>query len=381
MEALLHSFAYGEHVEARRSLGYRLLTPAEAWDWSAEVDGLAHRLQATPYPDHWPPTELFCSVLLADGSRLIAMARYGLVDHTPGQRRGGLELIGVVAPGSLGVASALAVYRWLRPRRATVDDLRALGGTMHLADILSQVPPSSAAAESAPVLPVKVWQDGVLLFAAAAPTDPDRRLGLLERGDAANWQWLPLVGADFPLATYAARGPLVAWTPHLADVAVKVGPGTPPSKSTRPAPLLLSLLIGLLLLTVANLWATLARRPIAAPVAPASQSSTEKEADVSAERFARALVRVMDRHGGNGKIGQKAAAAEFERLAAQDPDLKLGGPQAAELVVALHGMSRYNPAQVEDAIRHALKDKGYDPLLVDLICRRVQEQLSAGTGD
>src|SRR5207249_6853878 len=64
--------------------------------WAAEVEVLARRLQAAPYPDHWPPTDLFCSVLLADGRRLIALARYGLADHTPTHRRSGLELIGVV---------------------------------------------------------------------------------------------------------------------------------------------------------------------------------------------------------------------------------------------------------------------------------------------
>src|SRR5437764_1257776 len=76
----LHGFAYGEHWEGvpQRSLGYRLLAPPKPEPWAAEVEALARRLQAAPYPDHWPPTELFCSVRLADGERLIALARYGL---------------------------------------------------------------------------------------------------------------------------------------------------------------------------------------------------------------------------------------------------------------------------------------------------------------
>src|SRR5438874_10525007 len=117
---ILDGFAYGEHLEGLppRSLGYRLLAPAEHEPWCAEVEALARRLQGAPYPDHWPPTDLFCSVLLADGRRLIAVARYGLADHTPSRRRGGLELIGVIGPGSLDVPSALAVVRWLRQRRA-----------------------------------------------------------------------------------------------------------------------------------------------------------------------------------------------------------------------------------------------------------------------
>src|SRR5881394_1938939 len=109
---LLHGFAYGEHLEGQppRSLGFGLLTSAEE-PWAAEVEAVARRLHATHYPDPWPVTELFCSLLLADGRRLVALARYGLADHTPSRRRGGLELIGVVAPGPLGVTSALAVYR------------------------------------------------------------------------------------------------------------------------------------------------------------------------------------------------------------------------------------------------------------------------------
>ena len=77
---VLQGFVYGEHLEGpqQRSLGFRLLTPAEPRPWSAEVEALARQLQGAPYPDQWPPAELFCSVLLADGQRLIALARYGL---------------------------------------------------------------------------------------------------------------------------------------------------------------------------------------------------------------------------------------------------------------------------------------------------------------
>src|SRR5207244_4348355 len=65
--ATLHGFAYGEHLEgpAQRSLGFRLLAPGEQEPWCAEVEALARRLHTAPYPDHWPPVGLFCSVLLA----------------------------------------------------------------------------------------------------------------------------------------------------------------------------------------------------------------------------------------------------------------------------------------------------------------------------
>src|SRR5262245_8594046 len=108
-EPELFGLAYGEEVEAPngRSLGFRLLAPAGPEPWAAEVEALARRLQAAPYPDHWPSTDLFCSILLADGRRLLAVARYGLADHTPSQRRGGLELIGVVGPAEISVPTAL----------------------------------------------------------------------------------------------------------------------------------------------------------------------------------------------------------------------------------------------------------------------------------
>ena len=63
---------------------------------------------------------------------------------------------------------------------------------------------------ASPVLPIRLWQEGALLFAATTPSDPDQHLGLLEQGAGGSWQWLPYVGADFPLQQYAQRGPVVA---------------------------------------------------------------------------------------------------------------------------------------------------------------------------
>src|SRR5438034_9169372 len=113
--AELSGFAYGEDREqvSGRSLGYRLLAPAARSPCADEVEALARRLQAAFYPDAWPAVDLFCSVLLSDGRRLVARVRYGLTDNTPSQRRGGLELAGLVGPAGLGVNAALALYRWL----------------------------------------------------------------------------------------------------------------------------------------------------------------------------------------------------------------------------------------------------------------------------
>ncbi|HEY7314379.1 MAG TPA: hypothetical protein VH643_33835, partial [Gemmataceae bacterium] len=279
----LSGFAYGEDLEgvSQRSLGYRLLAPLRAEPWCGEVEALARRLQAAPYSDHWPPTDLFCSVLLADGRRVVALARYGLADHTPSQRRGGLELIGIVAPANLDVRSALSIYHWLQQRRASADDLHQLGGRFALAEAAVVEPPPPHA-DPIPVLPVRLWQEGALLFAASTPADPDHRLRLLEQAAGSSWQWLPLVGPDFPLHTYAQRGPLIAWTPHLAGVALKLDgkskemPVPSSVRSSRGPRIALACLLLLLIgLLAANLWSTLMLHR-SLPAAPAPVSSADE---------------------------------------------------------------------------------------------------------
>ena len=400
--AEFHGFAYGEHLDAlsERSLGYRLLAPAEPLPWSAEVEALARHLQNAPYPDHWPATELFCSVILATGQRLIAVARYGLVDHTPGRRRGGLELVGAVGPAGLDAAQARAVYQWLKKRRAETGDLHALGGPIALADILATALPAPEPSDPTPVLPVRVWQAGALLFAATTPSDPDHRLNLLEQGAAGNWQWLPLVGADFPVPVYAQRGPLVAWTPHLAGVALKLDQKPAPAVAPRPArPLLgavgLLLLLALAVLTGGNLWLTLSlgrqvaalgnvergpevqsKAAATAPAQPAAAAAAE-----SRDRFARALYELLQERGGRRELSQSRAEllAQYERLAREHKDLQLAdsdteGKLAVGAVDVLAGRSA---DRVEDLVRKALTDKGFHPTLVKAACEFVHDQLSA----
>jgi hypothetical protein len=395
----LDGFAYGEDLEGLppRSLGYRLLAPAEPRPWCAEVEALARRLQGAPYPDHWPPTDLFCSVLLADGRRLIAVARYGLVDHTPGGRRGGLELVGVVAPGELDVPSALAVYRWLEARRGQSDDLHALGGHFAAADVLSAVPPAPAPADPVPVLPIRLWQEGALLFAATAPSDPDHRLGLLEQGAGRGWQWLPLVGPDFPLAAYAQRGPLVAWTPHLAGVAVKVDrkPPEAPRAARRVGLLAVTafLLLAAVLLAVASLWqttslrqqlASLSEQPRAEPRAEgptASQPETHAAPppDESREHLAAALHDVLQERMGAREWDQAHPhlLAAYERAARQRPELRLkdSNVKGKEALGAALVLSGRGADRVEAVVRSALANRGYDPALVKAAAERVRQQL------
>jgi hypothetical protein len=401
--ATLLGFAYGEHLEGvpPRSLGYRLLAPVEPEPWCAEVESLARRLQGAPYPDHWPPAELFCSVLLGDGRRLIATARYGLVDHTPSHRRGGLELIGVLGPGNLGVSSAVTVYHWLRQRRAAAEDLRSLGGRFALGDVLSAVSPRPVPTDPVPVLPVRLWQEGALLFAATAPSDPDRRLGLLEEDAGAAWQWLPLVGADFPLQSYAQRGPLVAWTPHLAGVAVKLdrkpAEGAPLSArrkrhlATAGGLLLAALVVALL---AANLWATLSlRHRVALAGHPASAGDAsmrvrEPPAPVSTvadedfpERFTKALYDLLQEQAGSREWGQtqNQLLVQYERVAAQHRELRLRDTNIKGKMAlgAVGVLAQRSADRVEELVKKALSNKGYDPKLIQLAGEHVHEHLLA----
>jgi hypothetical protein len=396
----LDGFAYGEDLEGLppRSLGYRMLAPPEPQPWCAEVEALARRLQGAPYPDHWPPTDLFCSVLLADGRRLVAVARYGLADHTPSRRRGGLELVGVVGPAELDVPSALAVYRWLQGRREQADELHALGGRFALADVLAAAPPAPAPADPVPVLPIRLWQEGALLFAATAPSDPDHRLGLLDQGAGRAWQWLPLVDADFPLAAYAQRGPLVAWAPHLAGVAVKLdrkpadgaaGPAPWPRRATAIVLALAALLTGLVAL---NLWATFAvggrlaaisqappaTQPQPPPTSPAQATNPAGPADDSRERFAGALHELLRERMGPREWEQARPylVAAYKRAARDRPGLRLNdsdvtGQEAVGAVLVLAGR---RADRVEEVVRMALS-KGYDPGLVKAAAERVRQQL------
>lgn len=406
----LVGFAYGEDREdgSGRSLGYRLLAPLPPADWSGEVEGLARRLQAAPYPDPWPACDLFCSILLADGRRVVALARYGLSDHTPTPRRGGLELVGVVTPGGLGVDSALTLYRWLKRRRAVEEDLHRLGGTWNLAEVLAAAHSTGDAGSEdvlgpVPILPVRLWQQGAFLFAAANPSDPDLHLRLLDVASTPRWQWLPLIGPDLPLAAHAQRGPLVAWTAHLAGVAVKFDRSERVSevpvavRGSRLRGGLVLALVGVLLgLLAGNLWylerirvlvATAITTPVQVPVEGSKTASkpgrTEEE---TADRFARALYDLLSEKG----VGERewtrdrvALLDRYEGLVRRHPALRLGSDgEQGKMAVAVTSLlaSRSGP-RVEESIRKALKDKGFSDRLIDVACEYVREQLAQESRD
>jgi hypothetical protein len=398
--AELIGFAYGEDVEQLggapgRSLGFRLMAPAGPQPWSAEVEALARRLQAAPYPDHWPATDLFCSVLLSEGQRLLAVARYGLADHTPSQRRGGLELIGVIGPAGLSVPSALAVYRWLQQRRAETDDLRALGGSFSLREILSAVPPATPEKrrrDPVPVLPIRIWQEGALLFAATAPSDPDHRLELLEQGTdsiaQATWQWLPLIGEDFPVQSFAQRGPVVAWTPHLAGVAVKLSRSgrdeDRPANFGRRTRMLAGVLAVLLVLLLAgNLWALISLGAGGFKFNSGSGPTTNS-ADESQERLAAALLGLILEQGNwpDSEQTQKQFIAQYDRVVLRHPELRLREPNGKAAIggvgVLIHQRKR-NAEQVKKMIEKALADKEFNDQLSKSIADKVYKQLLTET--
>jgi len=384
----LAGFAYGEDLDGpqQRSLGFRLLAPSEPQPWCAEVEALARALQSAPYPEQWPPTELFCSVVLADGQRLVAVARYGLADHTPSRRRSGLELIGVAGPGNLTVAQTLALYHWLRQRRADGDDLRALGGRFALDEVLATVPAQQPANNPLPVLPIRLWQEGALLFAATAPSDADRCLGLLEQGTASTWQWLPLVGADFPLAQYAQRGPLVAWTPHLAGVAVKLdrkaAETSPLAAPSRRVLMGTAALLALLLLA-ANLWSTLALSDRLAQnqsnvrSTPATALAPVVATDATRERFAQSLHQLLRKRGAITDGNHAQLLGIYESAAGEVEGLRVSGTDGQAAIGAICVLSRASPAQVELLVREALSGRGYDPALIERACQMVRERLGA----
>jgi len=436
-----YGFAYGEDVESPngRSLGFRLLAPAGPEPWAAEVEALARRLQAAPYPDQWPATDLFCSVLLPDegagrpsgngGRRLIALARYGLADHTPSQRRGGLELIGLVGPASVSVPTALTIYRWLQQRRAQTDELRALGGRFPLQDVLvsggvvsggdkeagrpgdkeirrmQQPSPSLPVSLSPglpfspspltthqgplPVLPIRIWQEGTLLFAATAPSDPDHRLSLLEQGPAENWQWLPLIGEDFPVQSFAQRGPVVAWTPHLAGVAVKLDrkpDGRPVIFGGRVRAFAGIVSVLLVLLLAGNLWALLSLVTGHGSFANQQRTSDQGQMTESQERLAAALLALILEQGNwpDSDQTQKQFIGQYDHLILRHPELRLrepNGKAAVGGVGVLLLQRKRNADQVKKLIEKALSDKEFNDKISKSIADKVYQQLLTETKD
>jgi hypothetical protein len=225
-----------------------------------------------------------------------------------------------------------------------------------------------------------------LLFAATAPSDPDQRLGLLEQGAGGTWQWLPYVGADFPLQQYAQRGPVVAWTPHLAGVAVKLDHKPPegPARPHRRRPTLgFGLAVLLLALLAANLWALHALhqrvsavgQPAAGPETPAQppRSAGSSAEEGSREELAQALQRWLRNQRTTPNWSQAELLEQYQRLAAEDGRLRVQSPEGRAGLGTMAVLARRNPERVEALVREALAHKGYDAELINLVCRRIRD--------
>jgi hypothetical protein len=292
----------------------------------------------------------------------------------------------------------------LKRKRAAVEDLHVFGKRFTLAELTGGAPADVPRTDPMPVLPVRLWQDGAFLFAASAPSDPDHHLRLLEQNAGSSWQWLPLVGPDFPLANYAQRGPLLAWTPHLAGVALKIDRKTP--ESTRPHPtrasplpfiaLVVAVLVLVALLT-GNLWSTLLlHQRLAAPLVPGQQTEptvlprdTRPSAPTqpagagsdSRDRFAAALAKLLRDHGAmrEGDANRVRLLARYERLVRDRENLRLKDDDAdGKVAVALVSvLADRNADHIEEVVQKALAKKGFDDRLVKLASELVREQFAS----
>jgi hypothetical protein len=272
-------------------------------------------------------------------------------------------------------------------------DLAALGGPVELATVLADAPTPLPVAESPPALPIRLWQDGALLFSAATPGDPDLRLGLLDQATSPNWQWLPLTGPDFPIALYARRGPLVAWTVPVAGVAWRYDqPNAAPAAAApagggRAGWILAAALAALL---VGNLVALrvldrrlervegLAATPTVVAPAPAPEVRPPGPADEKRdEELAIALFRYLKKRGCIPEGSQPQLAQQYELLAAQDDALRVSSPEARAALGAVAQLTKRTPAQIRATIQDvAGSSRGLDPDVVKLIAQRVYDRLS-----
>jgi hypothetical protein len=407
MTAAMHSlqgFAYGEDRDGARSLGFKLLTPGAA-PWAAEVETLARKLQACPYPEAWRPVELLCSVLLEGGQRLVALARYGLRDHTAGRRAGGLELLGVVGPPSLTLSEARAVVAWARRRRGEIDDLHSLGNPPAEATsgaALSGVVDSSPAGtldSSRPVspLPMRLAQSGALLITAVTPSQPDEHLDLLESCTSSDWQWIPLCGPDFPFDAYAQRGPLVAWTPARTDLAILLGRGrsepapvAPPRRASFWAPLAVAVLFVLLGL---NLWAwwglpdrlppppepgVTGPAPAAVPPMPGPMGKKGTLSGGGARIFFGVALSRLVKKGAASKslVGDEVLRKHYFRLVEEDPELRCDSVDGQAAIGAIYVLAARQPQRLVRIVEEELREeKGLDAESVRLICDRIRQRL------
>jgi hypothetical protein len=211
---------------------------------------------------------------------------------------------------------------------------------------------------------------------------------------------LPLIGPDFPLSTFAQRGPLLAWTPHLAGVAFKLDPSPPVAIAPRPVrqsrlPWIGAVGTGLVFtgLLVANLWYMIRVHQLvsAAPnveppqrVEAPSTSPPHPAKDASRERFARALYEVLVEKGAQRELQQEKAVQleRYDGLVRRHPDLQLDAKnEPGKLAVAATAvLAGRGAASIEESVRKALSGKGFSDRLINAACEHVSEQFVAEAG-
>jgi hypothetical protein len=214
-------------------------------------------------------------------------------------------------------------------------------------------------------------------------------LSLLEQGPGENWQWLPLIGEDFPVQSFAQRGPVVAWTPHLAGVAVKLDrkpDGHPVVLGGRVRALAGILSVLLVLLLAGNLWALLSLGAGGFKFGAGPAGDLAQPRDESQERLAAALLALILEQGNWPDVDQtqKQFIGQYDHLILRHPELRLREPNGKAAiggvgVLLLH--RKRNADQVKKLIEKALSDKEFNDKISKSIADKVYQQLLTETKD
>jgi hypothetical protein len=92
-----------------------------------------------------------------------------------------------------------------------------------------------------------------------------------------------------------------------------------------------------------------------------------------------ALYQLLREKGGKQELTDERARLleRYEELAATNKDLRVraDNTEGKLAVAAVSVLAGRTADRVEASVRRGLAGGGYDPLLVDLVCRRVREQL------
>jgi hypothetical protein len=192
-----------------------------------------------------------------------------------------------------------------------------------------------------------------------------------------------LIGEDFPVQSLAQRGPVVAWTPHLAGVAVKLDrkpDDRPPTFGSRTRVLAGVLAVLLLLLLAGNLWALISLGAGGFRFGSAAGLDASNTADESQERLAAALLAFILEQGNwpDSDQTQKQFISQYDRLILKHPQLRLrepNGKAAVGGVGVLLIQRKRNAEQVKKMIEKALNDKEFNDKLSKSIADKVYQQL------